>query len=76
MKYKKIYDFLKLNGWKEIDGEKGDYRSFYKKDSVGVDVGKDEIVFLNDSGDYAHIPLNYYALVGFIYVNRLIVPKI
>ena len=68
----KIADFLKSNGWELWD--KDEYLHFAKKDSVGIDVNEKEIVFIDDSGDYAHIVSDYYALVGFIIVHRIINP--
>lgn len=70
----KVVDFLKANGWKY--DSKDTYMHFYKKDSIAVDVGTDEVVFIDDSGDFAHIPLNFYAVVGFVYVRRLILPVV
>ena len=71
----KIHNFLKKNGWQY--NEKDEEYSHYDCDGrVSVDVGNDEIVFVGDIGDFAHIPLNYYALVGFVYVNRIILPVI
>ena len=72
---KKIADFLIKNGWK-YDGKDDDYRIYDCEGRASVDVGKDEIVFVGDIGDFAHIPLSYYALVGFVYVNRIILPVI
>jgi len=71
----KIARFLRANGWKRGNKD-GDYVPFHKEGSVGIDMGEGEIVFIDDTGDFAHIPLNYYALVGFVYVHRLMVPII
>lgn len=73
---KQIYNFLKLNGWKRDFDSDSEYKSFNKEGAVSIDIGKDEIVFVGDIGDFAHIPLNFYALVGFIYVNRLVPIKL
>ena len=70
----RIVDFVRANGW-EYDN-KDEYIHFYKKDSVGIDIGEDEVVFIDDTGDFAHIPLNFYAVVGFVYVKRLLLPVI
>jgi hypothetical protein len=71
----KIGNFLTKNGWK-YDGHDGEYTHYNCHNRASVDVGKDEIVFVGDIGDFAHIPLSYYALVGFVYVNRIIAPVI
>jgi hypothetical protein len=60
----KCIDFLKANGWKEDSEPESDYRSFYKKNVNAIDVSDDEIVLLDDTGDYLHLPVNYYALIG------------
>jgi len=71
----KIGNFLIKNGWK-YDGTDDDYLLYDCEGRASVNIGKDEIVFISDIGDFAHIPLNYYALVGFVYVNRIILPVI
>lgn len=61
---KKITNFLIKNGYKE-DSEKGTgYKSFHKDGLSSIDVCADEIVFIGEEGDWLHIPLNYYALIG------------
>jgi len=71
---KRIFEFLKANGWEKEGSEVDGCISFNKNGSIGIDVCEDEIVFIDDTGDFAEIPLNFYALVGFIFVNRLILP--
>lgn len=70
----RIVDFVRANGWEY--NNKDEYMHFYKKDSAGIDIGEDEVVFIDDTGDFAHIPLNFYAVVGFVYVKRLLLPEI
>lgn len=72
-----IFKFLEANGW-ECKENGGGYDSFFKEGSVGfdVDVGCSEIVAIDDSGDFAHIPHNVYALIGFIQAKSLLVPVI
>jgi hypothetical protein len=68
----KIIDFLIKNDYKE-DSEKGsEYRSFYKSDLYSIDVGNKEIVFISENGDFLHIPINYYALIGVLIHYRQI----
>jgi hypothetical protein len=71
---KRVVEFLIVNGWKY--DSKDEYMHFNKNDLVSIDVGETEVVFIDDTGDFAHIPLNFYAVVGFIYVHRIIVPVI
>ena len=56
--------FLLENGWKRDNEEGEEFDSYYKNNSIGVDLSKDEIVFIGDSGDFLHIALDYFALVG------------
>lgn len=58
--------FLLENGWEKDneDGEACEFDSYSKNDSISIDISNEEIVFLNDSGDFLHLPLNYFALVG------------
>lgn len=70
MKTKTIIDFLTKNGYKE-DTEKGaEYRSFFKDGLSSIDVNGDEIVFIGEEGDWLHIPVNYYALIGALLYYR------
>lgn len=66
----RIIEFLIKNGYKE-DTEKGaEYRSFYKDRLSSIDVTKDEIVFIGEEGDWLHVPVNYYALIGALLHHR------
>lgn len=53
--------FLVKNGFKRIDN---DIISYTKPGMSVIEICKDEIVFIDDSGDFLHIPLNIYALLG------------
>lgn len=57
-------DFLILNGWKMAEDCGEEFDSFYKDGHIGVDISRDEIVFVSDIGDILHLPMNYYALLG------------
>ena len=61
-KKQKCEQFLISNGWKKQESFDGFY---YEKNGVcGIEICDDEIVLLDDSGDFLHIPINYYALIG------------
>lgn len=62
--------FLERNGWEELAAA-GEYTSYCREDGYGIDVSDEDIVFIDDCGDFFTMPLNYYALVGFIYIHRL-----
>jgi hypothetical protein len=66
-----IGDFLEKNGWSTL-ADAGEYASYCREDGYGIDVSDEDIVFIDDTGDFYTMPLNYYALVGFIYIHRLI----
>lgn len=62
------------NGW-ALDPEAtscGEYSSFYKEGLVSVDINNQEIVLVNDCGDFCHLPVNYYSLVGALIEYRQI----
>lgn len=61
--YKRCCGFLTKNGF-DISSRDGDYISFCRSGSIGVDISYDDIVFIDDRGDFLHLPLNYYSLVG------------
>ncbi len=68
----RIRHFLKLNGYtKDRSEDNSDYELFIKKDHLAIQLGDTEIVLLDDSGDWAHLNLSYYELVGFFYVHRI-----
>ena len=51
---------LELNGWK-FDENWGVY---VKEHQVAVEFYMNELVLIDGTGDFLHIPVNYYALVG------------
>lgn len=62
-KAEKCFQFLEKNGWEATDEGK-DYVCFGKEGSVGVHIEPDSIVLIGDEGDFLHLPLNKYALIG------------
>lgn len=65
--------FLEKNGWKcNIDTIKDEYTSYYKNGYIAVDIGADEMVFISDIGDFLHVSINYYTLVGVLMEYRQI----
>ena len=66
--------FLNKNGWTADDDHKttDEYLSFHKNRCLSVDIGEDEIVFIDETGDILHIPIDYYALVGAMFEFRQI----
>jgi hypothetical protein len=66
----RIIEFLTKNGYKEETERGAEYRSFFKDGLSSIDVNNDEIVFIGDKGDWLHIPVNYYALIGALLHHR------
>lgn len=64
---KRCIDFLKLNGWESCFDDidlTSEFITFNKKGCISVDVSDSELVFLGESGDFLHRPIDYYTLVG------------
>jgi hypothetical protein len=64
--------FLHANGWKYSSEAGSEYKHFYKDGCIGVDVSDKEIVFIGENGDFLHLPVNYYALLGALMDQRQI----
>lgn len=76
-----IIKFLLANGYEEIpdisyeESLKPEFRFFHKSNNhYGVDVGNNEIVFLDETGDFLHLPMNKYALLGALIQLKQISP--
>jgi len=68
-KLEKCIKFLEMNGFekvfKKVDILKEDeYISFRKEGRLCLDINEKEIVLIDDTGDFLHLLLNYYALIG------------
>ena len=66
----KIIEFLKSNGYKEESEKGADYRTFFKEGVSTIDINKDEIVLIGEQGDWLHLPVNYYSLLGALIHHR------
>lgn len=62
----RIVALLEKHGWVR------DEDTYHKEDVTSIQFTDNEIVFLSDVGDWLHVPINYYALVGVLVENRLI----
>jgi hypothetical protein len=62
----KCHVFLTANGWEAVPEEEKDshYESYRHKSLCTIDMDDEELVFVDDTGDFLHLPLNYYALIG------------
>jgi hypothetical protein len=66
----KIIDFIKSNGYKEETEKNSEYRSFFKEGVSSIDISNDEIVLIGEQGDWLHLPINYYSLLGALIHHR------
>lgn len=66
MKY--LYNLHWIDETEIID----DYIHLSKKGFINIDVDDTEIVFIDDTGDFLHIPINIYALKGALLLNHQI----
>lgn len=64
--------FLEANGWKRDDSESDAIISFYKEGCIGVDIMDTSIVLIDDTGDFCHIDINYFTLIGALIEYRQI----
>jgi hypothetical protein len=66
--------FLSDNGWQLANekNEDDEYYSFSKDGCFDVDINDTEIVIVADVGDIQHLPVNKYALIGYLFDKRQI----
>lgn len=71
MDLEKCENFLNVNGYIPMydedalkDGQ--DYQTYYKDSETlfSIDINDEEIVFIDDFGDFLHLPVNFYCLLG------------
>jgi hypothetical protein len=62
-----LQDFVEANGW-EVGSRESEIVSYLKKSSVIVEFADDEVVLVDDTGDFCHIeytqPNSLYSLIG------------
>jgi hypothetical protein len=69
----KCIKFLIDNGYKEVcNGEHHGIKSFEPPYDYlsNIDIDESTIVFINGDGDWLHININYYALLGALIHHR------
>jgi hypothetical protein len=64
MQQGRCHRFLLANGWRYDNLNEGDYCSYVKEGLCAIDMDSEEIVFIDDSGDFLHVSTNYYTLIG------------
>lgn len=69
----KITNFLSKYGYRVADSNE-EFTSYENEDDslFGMDIYDNEIVFISDEGDFLHLPLNIFALVGALVYYRQI----
>ena len=72
---KRIIRFIEANGWSFNGDDDSEYQSFVKNGCYGIDVSKDEIVMIDETGDFMHIAftgVEHYTLLGvLIHYNQI-----
>jgi hypothetical protein len=71
MEKEKCINFFKLNGW-EITDEDDEFIHLHNFDNFSVDIDNENIFLIDDRGVFKTLPLDYYYLIGYFYVHRLI----
>lgn len=69
---KRCVKFLLENGWEKATDNYDKFYSYCRKNSVDVDISEEEIVLIGENGDFLHMNLNYFALVGALIEYRQI----
>ena len=74
---RKCFDFLNLNGWEsDYDNlnHNNDFITFSKSETYEVDISRheNEMVFIDDTGDFYHAEINLYTLIGVLVYHRML----
>lgn len=67
---KHIIQFLELNGFKKHD--RNDNAHSWANDIIAIEITEDELVFIDDTGDFCHTPIDFFALIGVLIHYRII----
>ena len=72
----RITAFLTKYGYVKEDnsGEYGREISFCQDNACGIDITVSDIALIDDSGDFLHLPINIYALIGALILYRQPIP--
>ena len=70
--FEKCKEFFLLNGGKFIDQDDEYYNFDFQGFGISLALDNSEIIFIDYSGDFAHINMNYYELIGFMIENRML----
>ena len=65
----RVIKFLQINDWEQYP-ESDEFMSFRKDGVFSIDVNDKEIIILDDTGDIEHLPLNLYAIIGYLLDKR------
>ena len=72
----KVIKFLDANGWKmepKKDILGGEYTQFHKANNYDIDIDDNEVVFIDDTGDFLHLNNNsniFYTVLGALIHHR------
>ena len=59
----RVEQLLLLNGW-SVSCRDNDYISYSKKNTITIDIGSGEVVFIDDIGDFLHLKICLYEVYG------------
>ena len=59
---KDIIEFIEANGWAKSPDSSDEYLSFNKLNHYDIDIGNDEVVLVDETGDFMHLPYKAYTL--------------
>ena len=65
-KRQQCVDFIKKNGWERQETDGGYFKAGY----ISVYFDEKEIVFVDDTGDFCHKPIDLMTLIGVLVYNR------
>lgn len=65
----KIIKFLELNGFKK---DRSDDAPSWINDFIAIEMTEDELIFIDDTGDFCATPIDFFALIGVLVHYRII----
>ena len=63
-----IINFIIKNGWELDQVEDDEYKDYNKDDNITISLNDEEVVLLDDTGDFLHIEINkmtLFAVLGY-----------
>jgi hypothetical protein len=68
---KRCLYFLRINGWEQDKTDEPlEFATFNKEGCISIDINDSEMVFLGETGDFLHRPIDYFTLIGVLISYR------